>query len=366
MEKQFLHVGTKELFSNLTAKIYDGDVPTDIEKQNNPSDLKPFSGLWASDFTSINFNPWIDKLLTKNSVTFSIRRNGKNVFDACVITLKEDAKIFVIDSQKAIDELIEKYPNKNYYNWFSYEKLSQDYDGLYINDTNIFISPSGKIIDFDLYSKLYYQMQFNSLILFNTKPIDYYYEAKVIVDKNDSYTINVSDEKKYVKKMDESSTILINTIMEYLDSELAIFNDRSLTITNKIKAIVDEDFKDNKNIMDKLNIINELVDNRSIYINQFLITTGNMYGIEMGEKYRIIRDELKKEIINLYNEYNINSSEKRNEALFNKLVYPSNELLLGTIKKIAKEKLGSDLDNDTLNQIFTYINNLDIESNRTR
>lgn len=153
---------------------------------------KPMGGLWLTKYYEEypNFNEWLDFLETKPSY-FLAKYSLSS--PAAIVTLKNNAQIFMLDSKEKLDYLKQKYPAPNF---FSYELLSKDYDGIYfkifeINDNNIINAFS-----------------VNSLILFNLDVIAYYTQAKVMMDSDflenpeSSYTI-IPQEKQF--KVDNSS-----------------------------------------------------------------------------------------------------------------------------------------------------------------
>ena len=210
MEKVFLTIGTNNIRTELMRKISDVTL--------SDHNAKPNGGLWLSDFHCgvQNINSWMDNITSFDKIEslYNTKYNGSNVLSGALVTLKDDAKIFVLNGIKDLEELIHKYPHSE--GLFSYEELSKDYDGIYINYLSMPYPYLSSFLSFDV----------SSLILFNTKPIDYYQEAKIEVFNVErclgdiilpsDYSIDISDEKKYIHTVSNEYIRLINELSKLM------------------------------------------------------------------------------------------------------------------------------------------------------
>lgn len=203
--KKYLTVGTDEIRRNLFVPVSD---------VNAHSEVKPSGGLWLTDFdTNIpNYNNWVNHLLYSKMSVFFYKNRNSNPFKqpCCVVTLKEDANIFQLKSREGYQFLLDKFPNGK--GGFSYERISEKYDGIYVDLTHFLYS-----MDIDEARK-FYSFDVNTLILFNCDCIDHYYSGVVDIVPFDptevwaiewfDYVIKWDGEKRYVdvdlKKSDSS------------------------------------------------------------------------------------------------------------------------------------------------------------------
>ena len=206
MNKCYLTVGTSNIKSELMRKI------SDVSLTN--SHAKPNGGLWLTDYNLKyqNINSWMDNITSFSRIDtlYNTKYYGRNILSAAVVMLKDDANIFVLDSEKKLNELMLKYPHNEAL--FSYEAIAKDYDGIYVNCLGIPQKYYSAFLSFDV----------PSLILFNTNPIDYYKEAKIKIHSLErlygdfilpaDYTIEVSDEKKYINNADEKYERMVDEI----------------------------------------------------------------------------------------------------------------------------------------------------------
>lgn len=106
---------------------------------NNPQnqhDNKPFGGLWAS--------PYIEHGQYKSAwdkwCTYEMPNRVKNY--GVLFELKEDSKIYTIDSADDLKELLSKYENKQSLLYgtitsfaiIDFEALAKDYDGVFLTN----------------------------------------------------------------------------------------------------------------------------------------------------------------------------------------------------------------------------------------
>lgn len=137
---------------------------------------KPDGGLWASEFNN-NLSDWIDWLnswVDADVEDSDIRKLANvKVGDSIIFTLKNNAKIYVIDSYNDLLNIIEKYKIE-YENirinhvFINFEAMSKEYDGIKLTKTgcditsNIFLNPNLNGWDCE------------SILLFNLECIDTY------------------------------------------------------------------------------------------------------------------------------------------------------------------------------------------------
>lgn len=191
---EYLTVGTEEIRVDEFRQIKD---------TNLRGSIKPSGGLW---FTRFNedfpyYNDWVDYMIRQRYILF-YKSKGDNPFcqPCSLVSLRDDALIYNLDSINGYNELLDKY----YLNdkMFSFEKLSCDYDGIYVD-----ISSLNRDLSRDIMN-LFSSFGVNSLILFNTNAISNCRAGKVMIEPFDYedfyvcpfYKIEVSDEKKNVRK----------------------------------------------------------------------------------------------------------------------------------------------------------------------
>ena len=180
MEK-YLSVGKSTLNSNLFMNI-----------KNNG--IKPLGGLWATkqDTQKRNSNAWIEHIF-ENPTILLFKYN--NNLDSILLTLEDNANIFILKTQKDLEFLKINFPSEN--DLIDYESISKCYDGLFIN-----------IHQLDVTAMMKFSV--NSLILFNLDCINYYQKCKISIESNDfeeyygeyreftDYIISVDEEKQQV------------------------------------------------------------------------------------------------------------------------------------------------------------------------
>ena len=177
-EKKYIMVGapiiTKEIFRNVLRPL-------------NNHELKISGGFWASEYISeiCDISDWFTYLRANREIA-----ERKNLNISTIFTLKDSAKILVIDKPEQIEELAKKYPSYHhrlgYYEdginkglTFDYEKLSQEYDGIYVNLSKLGFKNT--ITTFEKWCV-------NSLLLFNIDCIKEYQRAPIIFDIKNSYS----------------------------------------------------------------------------------------------------------------------------------------------------------------------------------
>ncbi|MCI6266226.1 MAG: hypothetical protein MR598_05205 [Erysipelotrichaceae bacterium] len=202
----YLTVGTSEILKKSFIPIQDSILN---------SSIKPSGGLWMTEF-DVNlptYNCWVDYILEHPYILF-YKNKSKNPFHqpCSIITLKQNAKIFYLSTKEQYKYLLQNYQKER--DKFSFEKLSNDYDGIYINLFSL--SKDIKIEQMNLFSTF----GVNTLILFHPNCIDYYYSGMIHIDPFDYecklnsefiyYNIEWEQEKKYIEP--KTKQILIKTI----------------------------------------------------------------------------------------------------------------------------------------------------------
>lgn len=191
---EYLTVGRDEINKELIQPIHDS---------TRPNHLKPTGGIWLSrHFPEYpNYNDWVDYLVNNPNVLFyKSHKHNLWLLPCSVVGLKEDAKIYNLGSLEEFNYLVENYPLDD--KMFSYEKLSEVYDGIYIDTMGLSGTKNETV------RTLNSQCAITSLLLFNTDAIDYYYQGNVVIDPFDleyymyedtNYKINYNKIKKRVK-----------------------------------------------------------------------------------------------------------------------------------------------------------------------
>lgn len=200
-DKKYIMVGapiiTKEIFRNVLRPL-------------NNHGFKPSGGFWASQHISniCNISDWYTYLLDASSIA-----RYKNINESTIFTLKGNANILLIDTKEKILELAKKYPSYHhilgYYDQitdintiFDFEKLSRDFDGIYVDYNAIFntFEQSKRTIVFDSWSV-------NTLLLFNLDCIKEYQTVPIVYDIDNPYAFPYIVESRISssKQVDEES-----------------------------------------------------------------------------------------------------------------------------------------------------------------
>lgn len=270
--KEYITIGipiiTKELFRNILIPL-------------NNFRFKPSGGLFASEHIN-NFytiSPWFRYL--KNTDGFS---KQKNMTNSVIFSLKETAKILCIENEKQLLELAQKYPsyhnNLIHYNKidknntiFDFEKISEQYDGIYLKVHN-FYNAFGTIV-FDTW-------QVDTLLLFNLNCIKNYRTAPITFDKIQNYIIpnikeeNISLPKKieeesyeHKKILESAETIFLELTNNY--QEFSDYEEYLITVTKNtgklIKMIKQEHQKELNEILNYLYNQNIIVTQKHLIEN---------------------------------------------------------------------------------------------------
>ena len=195
----YLTVGTREIREDLFREIADSKLNGSI---------KPSGGLWLTryDIKYPFYNEWVDYILSHPNILFYKNREGSPFCQPCaVVDVDDDAKIYSLMSKGDYDELVRCYGDVN--GRFSFEELSKEWDGIYININSLMDSLDGRTVN------LFSSFGVNSLILFRMEAILEYYPGNVMIDPVDyedylnfcfsSYHIIVDQKQKFlVRKKD--------------------------------------------------------------------------------------------------------------------------------------------------------------------
>ena len=199
MNKEYIMIGTnvisKEIFRNILRPL------------DNYSFI-PNGGFWSSEYigNERHISPWFNYLLYATEIAVH-----KNLEDAVIFTLKDNAKILTITTYEQVLELSKKYPSYHHilgYNGeitnktisFDFEKLSKYYDGIYVDYKKL--SNENKTTIFKDWSV-------NTLLLFNLNCIKEYRQAKITYIQDEPYY-------SYIDTKDISSPLTVpNTTPEY-------------------------------------------------------------------------------------------------------------------------------------------------------
>ncbi|MEG0977474.1 MAG: hypothetical protein RSF02_02850, partial [Bacilli bacterium] len=198
--KKYLTVGTDAISPLLFENISDN---------NKVRKGCPSGGLTFNEFNEEMpvENELIWYLSSHMSLFFYKNFNRKDIFSlpCSIISLKEDSKVFVLNSNLDLEYLLATYADNN--GWFSYQLLSHDFDAININLS---------LLKKDGVSKEHLNILesfcFNTLLLFNCTCIESYQSATLCLEPFDyefgirEEDINFSlivDEK--IKTVDESN-----------------------------------------------------------------------------------------------------------------------------------------------------------------
>lgn len=204
----YLTVGTDTIYGDSFLPIQDSDLTGSI---------KPRGGLWLTEFDMrcSNYNSWVDFMVVHPYILF-YKNKGRNPFQqpCSVVFLKENAPIFRLSTREDYQFLLMNYSDD--VNKFSFERLSLDFDGVYVDILNL--NRELELEDFNLFSSF----GVNSLILFSPECIDYYYSGVVQIEPFD-YECHMHDEFVFYD-------IKWNQDKNYIDRESLFKKRRSLKI----------------------------------------------------------------------------------------------------------------------------------------
>lgn len=230
----FLTVGTDKLVKELFLSINDS---------NDPNKIKPNGGLWATTYLFPNYNEWVDYILQHLHILF-YKQCNHSVFvqPCCLLELNSDAHIYQLNNKNSLDALISKFPHP--YSLFSYEELSKEYDGIYIDLNKLY---SDTTMDKDTLEK-FATFGVNSLILFNLEAISTYQSGTVNIEPFDyecpyasefvTYQIDITPKQKKVITLQSEYEELMNEIFSITFNQLSQrgieYNQASRSLINQI------------------------------------------------------------------------------------------------------------------------------------
>ena len=232
MKKQFFHYGTGEIYDDLMQTVSDS---------SEVGRLKLSGGLWLCDYKGKDKIDVIDiTLLTDSNSCSKIREKPKA--PGVLVTLKDNANIFYLDNEDNFKYLVEKYPSDSRKNFFSFEKLMKDFDGIYMN------AEAGKSSKIPEYKALCKDLKINTLNLFNTNPIDYYQYADIDYSISEissliTYNVYIDENKKYVQQDEKKYTDLLEIMLPEINEQVEELLQFKENIYIQIKDLFDEIYK---------------------------------------------------------------------------------------------------------------------------
>lgn len=201
----YLSIGTNTLAKELFLNI------------KNTDGIKPTGGLWATKQGENlpSYNEWVDYLCTNPHLLFYRQYENPFYLQGVYLTLKPTTNLFIIDSTQKIDFLKKHYPLNN---WIDYEKISKDYDGIFINISSF------KNINDNFYKEIINQFSVSTLILFNLDCIKHYQKASIDLSHIDLYNthkfpeyhITIDEEKHQINEPSLEIQSLIEIIKHYM------------------------------------------------------------------------------------------------------------------------------------------------------
>lgn len=209
----YLSIGTNYISKNLFQPIKNGN------------GYKPYGGIWATIHNKeyINYNEWMDHILLNPYILFNIYKENPLEIPAVYITLNNNSNIFTLNSKETLTYLLNNYPLND---WINFEKLSKNYDGIYIN-----ILELARCTTKEQFNKLL-SYSVNTLILFNPECINYYQKTTIKINTTDfnpaslemGYTININDKKEIIEKENIEIINLIERLKKYIKDNNLPYN----------------------------------------------------------------------------------------------------------------------------------------------
>jgi hypothetical protein len=198
---EYMNVGTDVLRREYWNPVMDSE-----------NKLKPVCGLWCTEHKFDSYSAWIDYMLSAPSV-FAHKTLNKDPFvqKAVVVSLKTGAKILTLRGEEGTHLYKDVYG-------YSFEKMGEDYDGVYVDLGNVIGSTSDERYKI---AKVY---SISSLILYNLDAIESYRSATIDIDPFDyecdfnleepEYTITYHDGVKRIAPVIPEYDELVNEIAE--------------------------------------------------------------------------------------------------------------------------------------------------------
>ena len=175
---QYLTVGTDEIYQSKFRPV-----------GNRTDSIKPTGGLWLTKYYNRCNNDWVNYLL-ENPDTLYSKTDGEDIYvqPCSLVTLKDNSFIYMLRDDISYRFLMNCY--SDVHEKLSFERLSLDFDGMFIDLSSLKDNMNG-LIPFQMLD----EYSVDTLILFNLDCIDYYQSGKVIIDYDPSsiYDIDVSD-----------------------------------------------------------------------------------------------------------------------------------------------------------------------------
>jgi len=242
MKEKYIMVGapiiTKEIFRNVLRPL------------DNYS-FKPNGGFWSSKHISNmgTISDWFTYLQEARSIA-----GYKDINQSTIFTLKDSANILVVDTPEQVLALAEEYPSYHHIlgyfreiteanTIFDFEKLSQDYDGIYIN-FNAFLN--------QMRTTVFDRLGSNSLLLFNLDCIQEYQTAPIVFNIDNPYSFpyiipsTISEPQRIEEESYEHKALAILTreiyqnLMSSKDNHSFVDYDEYLTVvTQNIQILMD-------------------------------------------------------------------------------------------------------------------------------
>lgn len=293
-DKEYIMVGapliTREIFRKTLRPL-------------NNYGFKPSGGFWASKHVgNIGYiSDWYAYLLDADSIA-----RYKNLNQGTIFTLKDNVQILIIDSYEQVLELARKYPSYHhllgYYDnidnsntIFDFEKLSKDYDGIYI-DFNYFNNQMNTTV-FDTFSV-------SSLLLFNLDCIREYRSAYITFDIDNPYSFpyikdNSIGNPQKVEEESHEHQVLSHIVKELFLNLISKYHNYSFTDYDEYLTIMLQ------NLKVVIHTIEEAEDKKITEISKYLEGKG------MHVKKDLIVQNL---VLNFLAEY-LRQDEKRIKTL---------------------------------------------------
>lgn len=140
-----------------------------FEKVKNTNTTKPKGGIWTTNYYP-NYSPWIDYICRYKEFLEEKYKGYNASIPGVIITLKDDAKIYKLDSIEKLEYLKKQYP---YPNWFNYNALANDYDAITIELANF------KKLENDPFESF----GISTTIILNPNSIEYFEEINITIEE---------------------------------------------------------------------------------------------------------------------------------------------------------------------------------------
>lgn len=196
--QKYLSVGTNLIKNELFREIQDS---------SKSGSIKPSGGFWLTEFNKDfpKYNSWVDYILYIYPYVLFYKTNGNNPFkQKCVlVTLKDCANIYNLSNLQEYNYLLDNYSVNEE---ISFRKLSDDYDGVYVDLSSLL-----KCLDSKDYAKVR-SFGVNTLLLFNLGCIDYYHPGIVDIAEFDYEYIEYTSFIDYEIKLDSKKLYVNNNV----------------------------------------------------------------------------------------------------------------------------------------------------------